>query len=49
MKYAAYSNYKPSNIGWICDFPAHWEIKRLKYVANRAEVKVEADEDNPLP
>ena len=49
MKYAVYSNYKPSNIGWICDFPAHWEIKRLKYVANRAEVKVEADEDNPLP
>jgi type I restriction enzyme S subunit len=36
-------------MGWIGDFPAHWKIKRLKYVANRAEVKVEADEDNPLP
>lgn len=49
MKYAAYNEYKPSNIGWIRDFPAHWELKRLKYVANRAEVKVQADEDNPLP
>ena len=49
MKYAAYSEYKTSNIGWIRDFPAHWKLTRLKYVANRAEVKVEADEDNPLP
>lgn len=49
MKYATYNEYKPSNTGWIRDFPAHWELKRLKYVANRAEVKVEADEDNPLP
>lgn len=49
MKYATYDEYRASNIGWIRDFPAHWELKRLKYVANRAEVKVEADEDNPLP
>ena len=49
MKYATYNEYKPSNIGWIRDFPAHWKLTRLKYVANRAEVKVEADEDNPLP
>jgi type I restriction enzyme S subunit len=49
MKYAAYSEYKTSNIGWIRDFPAHWKLTRLKYVANRAEVKVEADEYNPLP
>ncbi len=49
MKHAMYSEYKTSNIGWIRDFPVHWELKRLKYVASRAEVKVEADEDNPLP
>jgi len=49
MKYATYSEYKSSGIGWIRDFPAHWELKRLKYVANRAEAKVEADEGNPLP
>lgn len=49
MKYAAYSKYKASNIGWIHAFPAHWELKRLKYIANRSEVKIEAGEDNPLP
>lgn len=49
MKVAAYESYKPSNIGWIRDVPAHWELKRLKYVASRSEVKVEADEDSPLP
>lgn len=49
MKYAAYSEYKSSGIGWIRDFPTHWKLKRLKYVANRAEMKVEADEDNTLP
>ncbi len=49
MKYAAYSEYKTSNIGWILAFPVHWELKRLKHVANRAEVRVEADENNPLP
>ncbi|MFN3731085.1 restriction endonuclease subunit S [Comamonas testosteroni] len=49
MKYATYNEYKPSNISWIRDFPAHWELKRLKWIANRAEVKVEADEYNPLP
>ena len=49
MKYAVYEDYKSSGIGWIRDFPAHWELKRLKYVANRAEMKVESDEDNPLP
>lgn len=49
MKTAMYENYKPSNIGWIRDVPAHWELKRLKYVASRSEVKVEADEDSPLP
>lgn len=49
MNYAAYNNHKPSNIDWIRNVPAHWDLKRLKYVANRSEVKVEADEDNPLP
>lgn len=49
MKYMAYDHYQPSSIGWIRDIPLHWELKRLKYVANRAEVKTEASENNPLP
>ena len=48
MKYAVYNSYKPTKIGWIPEIPSHWHQKRLKYISNRAEVKVEADEDNPL-
>ena len=25
-----YDKYKPSEVLWIGDIPAHWEIKRLK-------------------
>lgn len=49
MRYDPYSNYKPSAVGWIRDTPQHWRLKRLKYIANRADVKVDADETNPLP
>ena len=28
-----YSEYKPSGIPWLGDIPAHWETRRLKYVA----------------
>lgn len=49
MKYVEYKKYNTSGIDWIRNFPAHWELKRLKYVANRADAKVEADESNPLP
>lgn len=49
MRYDPYSNYKPSAVGWVRDTPEHWELNRLKYIANRADVKVDADETNPLP
>lgn len=29
-----YPKYKPSNIDWIGDIPEHWDVKRLKYVAD---------------
>jgi len=32
-KYKPYPAYKPSSVEWVCEVPAHWEIKRLKYVA----------------
>ena len=32
-KYWPYSAYKPSGVEWLGEIPAHWEIKRLKYVA----------------
>ena len=28
-----YPTYKPSGVEWLDEIPAHWEIKRLKYVA----------------
>jgi len=29
----SYSNYKPSGIQWLGDIPAHWQTRRLKFVA----------------
>lgn len=29
-----YEKYKPSNVEWIGDIPEHWDVKRLKYVAD---------------
>ena len=29
-----YDTYKPSGIEWIGDIPEHWEVKRLKYLAD---------------
>ena len=33
-KYKPYPAYKPSGIEWPEEIPKHWEIKRLKYVAD---------------
>ncbi len=40
---------KASEVEWLGEIPAHWEVKRLKYIAARSEVKIDAEEDNPLP
>lgn len=44
-----YPKYKPSNIDWIGDIPEHWDVKRLKYVANanpsNIDKKSKEDED----
>ena len=32
-KYRPYPAYKPSGVEWLGVIPAHWEIKRLKYVS----------------
>ncbi len=33
-KYQPYPAYRPSGVEWLGDVPAHWEVKRLKYVAS---------------
>ncbi len=30
--YPVYSEYKPTHLGWLHEIPAHWEVKRLKYL-----------------
>ncbi len=32
--YKQYPNYKDSGIEWLGEIPAHWEVKRLKFVAH---------------
>ena len=32
-KYQPYPTYKPSGIEWLGDAPAHWEVRRLMYLA----------------
>ncbi|MGH9428520.1 MAG: restriction endonuclease subunit S, partial [Terriglobia bacterium] len=49
MKYPAYPKYKPSGVEWLGDVPEHWNVKRLKYSAYRADEKVEADSENLVP
>ena len=32
-KYKSYPAYRPSVVEWLGEIPAHWEVKRLKYIA----------------
>ena len=32
-KYKPYPVYKPSGVDWLGDIPAHWDVRRLKYLA----------------
>jgi type I restriction enzyme S subunit len=49
MRFPPYPGYKSSDVEWLGDVPAHWDVKRLKYLAPRSDEKVEADEESPLP
>ena len=32
-RYSRYAKYKDSGVDWLGEIPAHWEVKRLKFVA----------------
>ena len=34
MKYPRYPVYRESGVQWLGEIPAHWEVKRLKYLAD---------------
>ena len=36
MSFRKYASYKDSGIAWIGKVPAHWEVKKLKYVCSRS-------------
>ncbi|MBI2174398.1 MAG: restriction endonuclease subunit S [Candidatus Omnitrophica bacterium] len=49
MKCPAYPKYKPSGVEWLGDVPEHWEVKRLRYLAQLRNDKTETDEEMSLP
>jgi type I restriction enzyme S subunit len=49
VKYNAYQKYKPSGVAWLGEVPVEWQIRRLKYLANKSDKKTEADENQLLP
>lgn len=40
---------EPSGVEWLGDIPKEWEVKKLKYVAELINLKIENNEDTPLP
>lgn len=40
-----YEKYKPSGIEWIGEIPEHWEVKRLKYIAEIVLGKMLTNDD----
>jgi type I restriction enzyme S subunit len=49
VRYRPYSRYKDSGIDWLGNLPAHWTTSRLKFLAERKDLKVEPEGENPLP
>ena len=45
MKYPPYNTYKDSGVEWLGAVPEHWEVKRLKYAANRIMGQSPSSED----
>jgi type I restriction enzyme, S subunit len=44
MSLASYPAYKPSGVAWLGDVPAHWELKRLRFIAQLNPSKSEVAE-----
>jgi type I restriction enzyme S subunit len=49
MKFPPYPQYKQSGVEWLGEVPTHWDITRLKFIAQRMDYKVEANEEILLP
>ena len=38
--FSPYPAYKPSGVPWLGDIPAHWEVRRLKFLAPLVSIKL---------
>ena len=49
-KYPPYPEYKDSGLEWLGEIPAHWNISRIKYVAqlNPSKSEVRGLSDNTI-
>jgi len=47
-KWQPYPAYKDSGVAWLGEIPAHWEVKRLKYIAPISTIKL-TDKPDDLP
>ncbi|MEG6572117.1 restriction endonuclease subunit S [[Clostridium] cellulosi] len=45
-KYKRYERYKDSGVDWIGEIPEHWEVKKIKYLANVINVKASDSYNN---
>jgi type I restriction enzyme S subunit len=49
MQISRYEQYKPSGVDWIGEIPAHWEVKKLKYIIRDLESGVSVNSvDEPV-
>jgi type I restriction enzyme S subunit len=47
-RYKPYPAYKDSGVEWLGEIPAHWEVKRLKYVASARISKLDVKPDDAV-
>lgn len=47
-RYRPYPAYKDSGVEWLGDIPAHWDVKRLKYVAPLRITKLDIKPDDAV-
>jgi type I restriction enzyme S subunit len=47
-RFNRYPAYKDSGVEWLGEIPAHWEVKRLKYVAPARISKLDAKPDSAV-
>jgi type I restriction enzyme S subunit len=47
-RYKRYPAYKDSGVEWLEEIPAHWEVKRLKYVAPARLSKLDVKPDDAV-